>query len=86
MEKTSEQEPLLLTGPEQDADFCFCEPADVAELDHLDAAGVLAALWDRSMPLDEDEDDFWEGDHAVPAMRAPFSRQLPDWHPRRTAS
>jgi hypothetical protein len=73
--------PVLLTGREQDADFYFCEPADIADLDHLDAADVLATLWDRSMPLDEDEDDFWEGDHAVSAMRVPFSRQFPGLAP-----
>jgi len=28
----------------------FSAPADITELDHLDAARVLAALWDRQMP------------------------------------
>lgn len=67
--------PVLLTDSERDEDFYFYAPADVADLDHLDAADMLRTLWDQSMPLNQ-VDDF----HAV-SERAPFSRQFPGLAP-----
>jgi hypothetical protein len=38
--------PVLLDGAEDDGDYFFFRPADTAEIDRLDAATTLAALWD----------------------------------------
>jgi hypothetical protein len=54
----------------------FGIPADPAQLDHIDAARMLADLWDGEMPDEEEEDDpEWA------AMHAPFSRQFPGLAP-----
>jgi hypothetical protein len=71
--------PFLLGGLPQDPGRPwdtgeFSIPADPAGADDLDAAQVLAEMWDGEMPtgLPGDEDDEeWQ------AMRAPFSRQFP---------
>jgi hypothetical protein len=38
--------PVLLAGDEAEENHFFAAPADVAEIDRLDAATVLTALWD----------------------------------------
>src|SRR5215469_13243145 len=43
--------PVLLTD---DADEFFMSPADIAEIDHLDAAQVLRKFWDDANLDDED--------------------------------
>jgi hypothetical protein len=68
--------PVLLTGSERDAQFFFGGPADLSALDGLDAAEVLAGLWDRRMPSDEEED----GDYLA-VLRGPFSSQFPGLAP-----
>jgi uncharacterized protein DUF4253 len=68
--------PILLTDSEKDEDYFFYRPEDVSQLDHLDAAGVLAGLWERRMPSDDEEDS----DHLA-AIRGPFSSQFPGLAP-----
>jgi len=69
--------PFLLAGldgtarPWESGEFDF--PADTAELDHMDAASVLAALWDGKT-----ED--WEHVESIGAT-APFARQFPGLAP-----
>jgi hypothetical protein len=46
--------PVLLTDSEKDEGYFFDGPADLAALDHLDATEVLAGLWERRMPSDEE--------------------------------
>ena len=54
----------------------FEPPADPGELDEMDAAEVLAEMWDGEMLSDDEEDDEeWE------EMRAPFGRQFPGLAP-----
>jgi hypothetical protein len=55
----------------------FGEPAEVAALDHMDAAELLEERWDGEMPFDPEDqmDDEWT------AMRAPFSRTFPGLAP-----
>ena len=67
--------PFLL--PDLAADFGA--PADVAGLDHMDAAQLLEERWDGEMPSDyeDQDDDEWM------AMRAPFSRTFPGLAPAR---
>jgi Domain of unknown function (DUF4253) len=69
--------PVLLTDSEKDEDFFFYSPADLTALDHLDAAAVLAELWERTMLSDEEEDS----DHLA-AIRGPFSTEFPGLAPR----
>ena len=58
------------TRPWDDEEFDI--PVDPSELDHMDAAQVLAGMWDGEMEDDEvKEDEHWI------AMRAPFSIQFP---------
>jgi hypothetical protein len=55
----------------------FWATADPALLDGMDAAAVLADMWDGEMPSDEEEaEDSWPAQ-----MRAPFSRQFPGLAP-----
>jgi len=54
----------------------FEEPVDPSELDHMDAAQVLAEMWDGEM---EDE-EAWEDPEWI-AMRSPFSIQFPGLAP-----
>jgi uncharacterized protein DUF4253 len=56
----------------------FLYPADPAQLDHMDAAEVLAERWDGEMPSDEEDE---EEDSPWTAMRAPFSKQFPGLAP-----
>ena len=64
--------PVLLTDSEKDEGYFFDGPADLAPLDHLDATEVLAGLWERRMPSDEEEDS-----DQLAAIRGPFSGQFP---------
>jgi hypothetical protein len=68
--------PILLASGEESEDHFFYSPADVSQLDDLDAADVLAGLWDGRMPSEDDEDD----DHWA-EIRRPFSRQFPGLAP-----
>jgi Domain of unknown function (DUF4253) len=68
--------PVLLTDSERDAQFFFWGPADLTALDGLDAAEVLAGLWERRMPSDDEEDS----DHLA-VIRGPFSSQFPGLAP-----
>src|SRR5262245_13489080 len=68
--------PILLTDSENDEDYFFYGPEDVSQLDHLDAAGVLAGLWERRMPSDDEADS----DHLA-VIRGPFSSQFPGLAP-----
>jgi len=68
--------PVLLTDSERDARFFFCGPADLTALDDLDAAEVLAGLWDRRMPSADEEDSDY-----LAAIRGPFSSQFPGLAP-----
>jgi len=62
------------TRPWDDEEFDI--PVDPSELDHVDAAEVLAEMWDGEMEDDEvKEDEEWI------AMRAPFSIQFPGLAP-----
>jgi hypothetical protein len=54
----------------------FLAPAGTTELDRLDAARVVAALWDRRLPAEEEDDPESAAD------RAPFSRPFPGLAPR----
>lgn len=68
--------PVLLTDSEKDEDFFFYGgPADLTALDDLDAAEVLAELWERRMPSDEEDSDH------LAAIRGPFSGQFPGLAP-----
>lgn len=49
----------------------FDDPADIRELDQMNAVQLLAELWDGQVPSEEEDDDEWRG------MRAPFQRQFP---------
>jgi hypothetical protein len=54
----------------------FDDPADIAQLDRMDAAVVLASSWDGVLPVDEADED------PVPAQqRAPFGRRFPGLAP-----
>jgi hypothetical protein len=66
--------PFLL--PELVVDFG--EPANVAALDHMDAAELLEERWDGQMPFKYEEQ--MEGEPWT-AMRAPFSRTFPGLAP-----
>ncbi|MGD0702340.1 MAG: DUF4253 domain-containing protein [Trebonia sp.] len=60
----------------------FDAPADVTQLERLDAARVLREMWDGAACEGDDED--WEEDEEdeeMVAMRAPFSRQFPGLAP-----
>jgi hypothetical protein len=76
--------PVLITGladhgtrPWDEGEFD--DPADIAQLDRMDAAVVLGTGWD-GLPLpaeDEDKDD----DPQLAARRAPFGRKFPGLAP-----
>ena len=68
--------PILLASGEEGEDHFFHSPDDISQLDRLDAGEVLAGLWERSMPPDDEED----GDHLA-AIRGPFSSQFPGLAP-----
>lgn len=58
----------------------FEQPADPSDLEEMDAAEVLAEMWDGNMPSDEEEEDEESGEELV-AMRAPFSKRFPGLAP-----
>ena len=68
--------PVLLTGSERDEQFFFRGQPDLTALDDLDAAEVLAGLWDRGMPSDDEEDSDY-----LAAIRGPFSSEFPGLAP-----
>jgi Domain of unknown function (DUF4253) len=59
----------------------FAAPSDPALVGHMDAAEVLAEMWDGEMPSDEEEeeDEYWR------QMHAPFSKQFPGLAPTANA-
>jgi hypothetical protein len=72
--------PILITGLDDDGtrpwdDGEFGDPADVAQLDRMNAALVLETAWRDSLGSEEEEPE-----HPV-AERAPFSRQFPGLAP-----
>ena len=84
--------PFLLSGLDGSArrpwdDQEFDEPADVAELELLDAASVLQEMWEGTAYEvgyeDADEEDEDEG---VVEMRAPFSKLFPGLAPGEDAA
>jgi Domain of unknown function (DUF4253) len=87
--------PILLSGLSGDAQDTrrpwdngeFDPPADVAQLERMDAASVLQEMWDGTAYEGDDEDwDEEEEDEEVVAMRAPFSRQFPGLAPAEDTS
>lgn len=68
--------PILLTSDEKGENYFFYGPNDASQLDDLDAAEILAGLWERRMPSDDEED----GDHLA-AVRGPFSGVFPGLAP-----
>jgi hypothetical protein len=56
-------------------DSFFHGPADVTELDQLDAAEVLKDMWDASLPAAEEEE--YDTRPAAVRERAPFGRRFP---------
>jgi hypothetical protein len=81
--------PILLSGlggDPQDTrrpwdDGEFDAPADVTQLERMDAASVLREMWDASAYEGDDEDWEEDEDEEMVAMRAPFSRQFPGLAP-----
>ena len=87
--------PILLSGMGGDARDTrrpwdngeFDAPADVTQLEGMDAASVLREMWDGAAYEGGDEDwaeqeeDEEEEDEEMVAMRAPFSRQFPGLAP-----
>lgn len=73
--------PVLLTDSERDEQFFFLGPADLTALDGLDAAEVLAGLWDDRMP----SGDEWDSD-ILAEIRGPFSGQFPGLAPGEDAT
>lgn len=78
--------PILLSGLGGDArdtrrpwdDGEFDAPADITQLERMDAASVLREMWDGTAYEDDEYDwDEEEEDEEMVAMRAPFSRQFP---------
>lgn len=69
--------PVLLADAEDDSDYFFEEPSDVAEVDQLDGAAVLRARWRDKLPSPEEEaaEPGWADEYA------PFSRQFPGLAP-----
>jgi hypothetical protein len=60
--------PVLLNGEENDEDYFF-QPADVAEIDQLRAAVVLATLWEPDSRYEDTGD-------VAPLWDAPLSRRF----------
>lgn len=82
--------PILLSGLGGDAQDTrrpwdneeFDAPADVTQLERMDAASVLREMWDSTAYEGDGEDwDEEEEDEEMVAMRAPFSRQFPGLAP-----
>lgn len=74
--------PVLITGLDDDGtrpwdDGEFDDPADIAQLDRMDAAVVLASGWDGALPSPAEEDD----DPDPAQQRAPFGRKFPGLAP-----
>ena len=57
----------------------FSLPADPGELDGMDAAEVLAEMWEGEMPSDEEEEE--GGGDELAEIRAPFGKQFPGLAP-----
>lgn len=58
--------PVILNHEADDHDDLFAEPCDLAELDRLDAAELLATRWEGE--LDDDEDDEATGFPGTPRV------------------
>jgi hypothetical protein len=52
--------PVVLNDDEDDLNYLFMEPCDVAELDPLDPAELLARRWEGELEDDEEEPGHWE--------------------------
>ena len=75
--------PILLTRDEQDEDYFFYDPVDVSQVDHMDAASLLAGRWhsktyEVSEPGESEDEEFVE---YIESAIAPFSRQFPGLAP-----
>jgi hypothetical protein len=79
--------PFLLKGLDDTTDRPwdqeeFEDPADVTQLDRMDAASVLREMWDgTAYEVGFEDADEEEEDEMVVAMRAPFSKQFPGLAP-----
>jgi hypothetical protein len=69
--------PVLLADDEDDSDYFFEEPSDVAEVDRLDAAELLAGRWQGRLPSEGEE----QVEPAWTRERAPFTRHFPSLAP-----
>lgn len=74
--------PFLLARPWESGEFD--DPADVTQLDHMDAASLLAQWWDDK--THEGDEDEWEDEdeefvEMIEEQIAPFSRQFPGLAP-----
>src|SRR5690348_4598949 len=49
--------PILLASGEESEDHFFYSPADISQLDDLDAGEVLAGLWESRMPSDKNKNN-----------------------------
>lgn len=78
--------PILLTGMADDEGTRpwdtdeLSGPADIGELDHMDAASVLRDSWNGKTPMEAmgDQDPWWA------ERRGPFSRDFPGLAPEET--
>jgi hypothetical protein len=61
--------PVVLNDEDDDYDDLFMEPSDVADIDRLDAAALLASGWDGD--LDDDEEDL-----PMPRVKLPRSNEF----------
>jgi hypothetical protein len=79
--------PILLKGLDETAERPwdeeeFEDPADVTQLERMDAANVLRDMWDgTAYEVGFEDDDEEDEDEMVLAMRAPFSKQFPGLAP-----
>ncbi len=74
--------PVLLADDEDDSDYFFEEPSDIAEVDQLDGAAVLRARWHDKVPSQAEA----EGEPGGADEYAPFSRQFPGLAPAEQAA
>jgi hypothetical protein len=72
--------PVLLTSSEKDEGYFFDGPVDAGQLDDLDAAEILAGVWDRRMPSDDEVDS-----DQLALIRGPFSSEFPGLAPHEDA-
>ena len=79
--------PILLKGLDETTERPwdeeeFEDPADVTQLERMDAASVLGEMWDGSAyEVGFEDADEEEEDEMVVAMRAPFSKEFPGLAP-----